>query len=286
MTPRDPVFRKMLVLSVGLHVLAFILSAVWMAYSRPLRHLSPVTVVDLIGVGQLAAPPEGRSAARQEARPSAAPAPAKEAAPRTAKKGKSPPKASKRAETHTAPPPDTYSLSERMRRMRREVAERTQVNAAVEAMRREQEARRAIGGIKERVGRRVELSAVPPGPKGTATSRPAGLPGASGTSKRESPELLAYARALDEKIRSNWTVPELEIKNARNLIVQVRITIEKNGGVSNIRMEKSSGNPYFDDSVRRAIQKSSPLPIPPEQLRAGQDYYDVGFRFFGGEDGK
>jgi colicin import membrane protein len=108
------------------------------------------------------------------------------------------------------------------------------------------------------------------------------MPGAAGTA-RVPPEILAYARALDEKVRANWTVPELAQKEAGKLMVQVRITIEKDGRVSNVRMEKVSSNPYFDDSVRRAIQKASPLPIPPEQLRGGEDHYEVGFRFYGGE---
>jgi len=65
-----------------------------------------------------------------------------------------------------------------------------------------------------------------------------------------------------------------------NLIVQLRIVIEQDGRVSLVRMEKTSGNSYFDDSVLRAINKASPLPIPPEQLRGGEDHYEVGFRFY------
>jgi len=119
--------------------------------------------------------------------------------------------------------------------------------------------------------------------KGTAPPRlGGGMTGAPGTA-RVAPEILAYARALDEKVRANWTVPELAQKDVGSLIVQVRITIEKDGRVGNVRMEKVSGNPYFDDSVRRAIQKASPLPVPPAQLRGSEDYYEVGFRFFGGE---
>jgi colicin import membrane protein len=280
MSPRDHLFRKMLVLSVGLHALAFVVSAVWMAYSRPSRILSPVTVVDLIGVGQIAGPPEGAQG-REETR-TPAPEPAKEAAPRSAKRTGISAKAPRRAGLRGPSPPDTRAFSEKIIRMRKEQAEKERFAEALEGMRREQEARKAVGGIKERVGRRVDLSAM----RGTAAKRtgtpgPAGMPGAAGTA-RAAPELLAYARALDERIRSNWTVPELAQKDARSLIVQVRITIEKDGRVGNVVMEKSSGNTYFDDSVRRAIQKSSPLPTPPEQLREGQDYYDVGFRFFGG----
>jgi TonB family protein len=68
-------------------------------------------------------------------------------------------------------------------------------------------------------------------------------------------------------------------------VVELRIVIEKDGRVSGERIERGSGNPYFDDSVRRAIRKASPLPVPPEQLRGGEDHYEVGFRFHGGGAG-
>jgi TonB family protein len=168
--------------------------------------------------------------------------------------------------------------------MREERATSTQVREAVETIQREKAIKAAVRGIGERVAHRVDLSGVPPQSKGTARPPAAGgMPGAAGT-VRVPPEILAYARALDEKVRANWTVPELAQKDAGKLMVQVRITIEKDGKVSNVRMEKVSGNPYFDDSVRRAIQKARPLPIPPEQLRGGEDHYDVGFRFYGGEE--
>jgi len=62
-------------------------------------------------------------------------------------------------------------------------------------------------------------------------------------------------------------------------MVQLRIIIENDGGISSIVVERPSGNRNFDDSVLRAIKRSSPLPTPPEILREGNDYFEVGFRF-------
>jgi TolA protein len=167
--------------------------------------------------------------------------------------------------------------------MREERASKRHVSEAVETIEREKAVRAAIKGIGERVAHRLDLSAAGAAAKTAGPKAPAGMPGATGTA-RVAPEILAYARALDEKVRANWTVPELSERVAKNLIVQVRITIEKDGKVSNVRMEKVSGNTYFDDSVERAIRKASPLPVPPEQLRGGEDHYEVGFRFYGGGD--
>ena len=105
--------------------------------------------------------------------------------------------------------------------------------------------------------------------------------GAQGT-VRLSPELLDYFRRLEERVRSSWVLPGALVRDAAKLVVELRIVIEKDGRVSEERIERGSGNPYFDDSVRRAIRKASPLPVPPEQLRGGEDHYEVGFRFHGG----
>ena len=94
-------------------------------------------------------------------------------------------------------------------------------------------------------------------------------------------ELREYFRRLEEAVREAWVLPEPVAREAGRLIVEMRIVIERDGRVSDTRIERSSGNSYFDESVRRAIRKASPLPVPPEQLRGGEDHYEVGFRFHG-----
>ncbi len=285
--PRESLFRRMVVYSAAFHVAVFIGSALWMTLRVPPVLIAPVAVIDLIGGGQFHPPAPAPAAAPQ------APAPvpkaeekAREAKPKTQpraaekKEKKAPPQ---QARVREVPATDTREFYERIRRMREERATNAQLREAVESIQREKAIRAAVKGIGERVAHRVDLSGVRPQPKGTArTAATEGMPGAAGTA-RVAPEILAYARLLDEKVRANWTVPELAQVEAKKLMVQVRITIEKDGRVSNVRMERVSANPYFDDSVRRAIQKASPLPIPPEQLRGGEDHYDVGFRFYGGE---
>ena len=273
--PGNHIFGRMLALSGALHVLTFLLSLLWLGLRSPSLVLSPVTVVDLISGGEFSVPapvavpkslPTGKAARDAERR-------RKDEAPPAAK-------AEKKTGIRVVPPPETKALSERIRKMRREGKEKAKVREAVEAIQRERAARMAIRGIGEKVAHRIDLSSVRPADRRDGPSPPsAGMSGASGN-VRVPPEIMAYARALDEKVRSNWTVPDLAVKDAGKLFVQVRITIEKDGRVGNVRMEKESGNPYFDDSVRRAIQKASPLPVPPEELRGGEDRYDVGFRFY------
>jgi TonB family protein len=283
MEPRDPIFRKMVAVSVALHALTLVLSAAWMAFRVPPVLVAPVAVVDLVGGGQWTPPPPPAQpkpgpAAVEEPRVKAPAVKQKAAPPPAVKKGKKAPPPEPR--TRELARAETREFSERIRRMREERETGARLREAVESIQREKAVKAAVRGIGERVAHRVDLSEVKPQAKASKPSAALGMPGAAGTA-RVPPEILAYARALDEKVRANWTVPELTQKEAGKLMVQVRITIEKDGRVSNVRMEKVSGNPYFDDSVRRAIQKASPLPVPPEQLRGGEDHYDVGFRFYG-----
>ena len=40
----------------------------------------------------------------------------------------------------------------------------------------------------------------------------------------------------------------------------------RNGVLQNVRLERTSGNGNFDDSVMRAVQKASPVPAPPAKF--------------------
>ena len=264
----------MLALSGAAHlVLAIAALAVSPLFGTPLR-LEPVAVVDLIGGGEF----------RREAGKPPGPPPAtrKEA---TAPKGRTPSpersrKAAKAAPDDFAPSKQqaaAASLTERMRKMREARTESEAVRGAVEERRSEAAARAAVRSVGERVAHRIEA----PAPTRSGARGAAGGGGAQGT-VRLSPELRDYFRRLEESVRSNWILPGVLVRDAANLVVELRIVIEKDGRVSGERIERGSGDPYFDDSVRRAIRKASPLPVPPEQLRGGEDYYEVGFRFHGG----
>ena len=284
-TPMEPLFRRMVAVSVALHVAALALFSVWASIHTPPSRFISVAVVDLIGGQAFAPPPEARGKPAEKPAPPPAAKTTKEEGTR-----KSPPartaKAEKERGTRGKPvlpatrPMDTESLTESIKRMREKKASGDSVREAVVTIGREKAARSAIRQIGERVGHRIDLSAVRSAQRKESPSAPAGLAGAAGTA-RVPPEHFAYFRQLDEKIRSNWNVPVLGVGEKEKLMVQIRIVIEIDGRVSQVRMEKTSGNTYFDDSVLRAIRKASPLPVPPEQLRGSEDHYEVGFRFYG-----
>lgn len=280
-SPMEQHLRKMIAVSVVVHVAAFGLAVIWAGYSSPPSRFLSVTVVDLVGGETFAPPPRERAKPVEQPAP---PPPVQSA--EKEKEAEAPPPVTVKAKEK--PPakeaPDAMALAESLKKIREKRASEERLRETVVALRREKDARRAIRQVGERVGRRIDLPSAQQAPKNASPSPTAGMAGATGNT-RVPPEYLAYFRQLDEKIRSNWTVPALPAGEKENLMVRLRIVIEQNGRVSQVQMEKSSGNSYFDDSVRRAINKASPLPVPPEQLRGGEDHYEVGFRFYGAGGG-
>jgi len=69
----------------------------------------------------------------------------------------------------------------------------------------------------------------------------------------------AWVAAIRSKLASNWLRPQ---GISDTIICTVRVELAGNGHVLSVQVIKSSGNSLFDDSVRRAVLKSDPLPLP------------------------
>ena len=78
-----------------------------------------------------------------------------------------------------------------------------------------------------------------------------------------SPEVAAWLKRAKIHVRKNWVVPPGF--RTQYLEAQVQVNLGIGGQVRGTpRVTKASGNPWYDEGVIRAIQKSSPLPPPPE----------------------
>ena len=86
-----------------------------------------------------------------------------------------------------------------------------------------------------------------------------------------------YYTIIWGKIREGWILPEGLMGERNDLEAIMTFRITKDGKIKDIQFEKTSGNLYFDRSVRRAVEKADPLPPVPEEYK--QDYLDVGVRF-------
>jgi TonB family protein len=77
------------------------------------------------------------------------------------------------------------------------------------------------------------------------------------------PEVAAWLKRAMIHVRKNWVVPPGF--RTQTLEARVEVDLDASGGVRGTpRLSRRSGNPWYDEGVIRAIQKSSPLPPPPE----------------------
>jgi len=98
-------------------------------------------------------------------------------------------------------------------------------------------------------------------------------PGGRGGGIVKGVEFLIYRNRMLRLIRDRWTW----VGKRADLEVTVRFGIQETGEIVGLRLLRASGDPSYDDSVVRAVKRSSPLPPPPESYR--KDFMDVELTF-------
>lgn len=88
------------------------------------------------------------------------------------------------------------------------------------------------------------------------------------------PEYIKYQAQVRARIISNWVVPERALSRG-SAGAKLIVLIDMNGNVVSIRWAERSGDASFDESARRAVENSSPLPSPPQRL--AWETYNEGF---------
>ena len=83
---------------------------------------------------------------------------------------------------------------------------------------------------------------------------------AAGARQSEIARLVGQHRDLiSAKVRGNTRLPDNLTGNPE---VRCLVRLLPTGEVQSVRVTRSSGNPAYDEAVKRAIEKSSPLPLP------------------------
>jgi TonB family protein len=70
-----------------------------------------------------------------------------------------------------------------------------------------------------------------------------------------------YKGALEYAFRSRWDRPDN--MDDGSFVVEVRVSVDRDGNISNPQWEKSSGNSIWDESVRKAIAAVTSMDRPP-----------------------
>ncbi|MBS0171496.1 MAG: TonB C-terminal domain-containing protein [Nitrospira sp.] len=89
-----------------------------------------------------------------------------------------------------------------------------------------------------------------------------------------------YLRRIQSQIGRFWTAPPVDL-SGRAMTVTVAFRLERDGRVNNLKIEKSSGNEYYDIAATRAVQSAVPFPpFPPDMTNP---YLDCQYTFGVGE---
>ena len=86
-------------------------------------------------------------------------------------------------------------------------------------------------------------------------------------------DFIIYQNRMLGTIKDNWTW----VGQRSNLKVVVHFGVKETGEIVGLKIVQPSGDPSYDESVVRAVKKSSPLPAPPESYR--KDFADVELTF-------
>lgn len=89
-----------------------------------------------------------------------------------------------------------------------------------------------------------------------------------------------YLAQVRRKISSMWSAPPVDV-TAQVYSVVVKFRLHRDGSVSGVAVEQSSGNEYFDLAGKRAVVTANPLPMFPAELT--ESYFDAHFTFTVGE---
>ncbi|MCP5071155.1 MAG: TonB C-terminal domain-containing protein [bacterium] len=230
---RQRQYRRFVGFSAGVHLVAalmFLLSPNW----RPARQLPGVVRIDLVAVAPAAA-------VRRPAPPKPKPLPKPKAAPKPKPKAKPVPKAPivdkkvlpKDPVAKPTPKPPAVAPAE-------EVMEYEDVMAQLR---------------KDATEDFPEAAPQPAAP--AARIGPVGGPGRLITA-----EEAAWRERVRAYVLRGWVLAPGFRSQA--LVTTVDVRLSAGGDVMNTHVVQRSGNPWYDESVERAIQKAAPLPAPPE----------------------
>lgn len=100
-----------------------------------------------------------------------------------------------------------------------------------------------------------------------------GVGGRGGPGIVKGMDFIIYQNRMLATIKENWAW----VGQRSNLKVVVQFGVKENGDIVGLKIVQPSGDPSYDESVLRAVKKSSPLPTPPESYR--KDFADVELTF-------
>lgn len=90
----------------------------------------------------------------------------------------------------------------------------------------------------------------------------------------------AYLGRVRQRISSFWTAPPVDVSGQAYVVI-VQFRLHRDGKVTKVEIERSSGNEYYDLAGKRAVLNADPLPAFPPELT--ESHFDAHFTFTVGD---
>lgn len=91
-------------------------------------------------------------------------------------------------------------------------------------------------------------------------------PGSALSGDARESDSASYFDVIHDRLKANWELPVWLSRQELN--AQVQIHVDGKGIVRAMKFMKSSGNPQFDDQVRKTIEVSQPFPPPTSEVES------------------
>jgi len=133
----------------------------------------------------------------------------------------------------------------------------------------------------EQMPPKVEPSKVPTIPEAQVASKPPAARAPVTTLQATGVAMgNPYLALVQRRISAQWTAPPVDV-TGQPLQVIVKFRLDKSGRLSDVVVERTSGNEYYDLAARRAVLSANPLPSFPSDMT--QLFLDAHFSFAVGE---
>jgi colicin import membrane protein len=93
--------------------------------------------------------------------------------------------------------------------------------------------------------------------------------------------LSRYLAIVQHKISEQWVAPPVGVAD-RSYQVVIRFRLHRSGRISDVLIERESGNGYYDDAGKRAVLSVGPLPPFPSYVT--EEILETHFSFTVGEE--
>ncbi len=259
-------FTVTMVISFCCHVLFFALLLYTPDFKKEHRRFpSGVINVDLVSLPDLS--PTTVAVAAEKA-------PARAASPKPVK---TPPKDAVSIKKKPAKKPKTKPAKPKKKKtsLKKKTfkAERA-IKKAIQKVEKEVEEKRspqlekALAKLREQVAKNPQKPDIKPAaPTSNGNTSALGVPGGGGLGRKGEVTIeRVYILQLQNHIKKNWAFSERIAGAGNNMQAIVQVKVLPNGKITDLWFEKRSGNSHLDDSARRAILKSDPLPGHPPGL--------------------